>query len=108
MEEWWVEKIEELKRQRVLNDVGASHLLHTSPAALTHYRMARRRPPLHVRIRLLDALGYAITNEVLLRILPEDVRTALIASNPRWADERSIEAVENPNIGLELPPAWIS
>jgi len=107
MDEWWVEKIEVLKRQRGLNDVAASRLLRTSPASLTHYRMARRLAPLHVRIRLLDELGYAITNEVLLRILPENVRSALLASNPRWADTGSTEELNDPNRGLELPPAWL-
>jgi hypothetical protein len=107
MDEWWVEKIEVLKRQRNLNDVAVSRLLHTSPASLTHYRMARRRTPLHVRIRLLNELGYTITNEVLLRILPENVRSALIASNPRWADTESAETLDDPNRGLELPPAGL-
>jgi len=107
MDEWWVEKIEVLKRQRKLNDVAASHLLHISPATLTHYRMARRHISLHVRIRLLDELGYAITNQVLLLIVPEKVRSALLASNPRWAEEQSKERVDDPNLGLELPPKWI-
>ena len=57
MHEWWIEKIEGLKRDARLSDVTLARRLDISPAMLAHVRMGRRALPLHARLRLLDALG---------------------------------------------------
>ena len=108
MDDWWLEKIEELKRQMQLSDVALSRRLEISPAMLTHFRMGRRQLPLHARICLLDTLGYAITRDILLRILPEEARSAAIAADNRRAQKKGGSEEPDSNTELELPPPWHS
>lgn len=106
MHEWWIEKIEGLKRASRLSDVTLARRLDISPAMLAHVRMGRRALPLHARLRLLDALGYVITRDLLLRVLPDEVRSAIVDTNAAITDASYAEQGPEPNEGLEPPPKW--
>ena len=106
MDEWWIQKIAVLKRQSGLSDVALAKRLDISPAMLAHIRVARRALPLQARLRLLDALGYVITRSLLLRLLPEEVRSAAIATNAALTEDHYAGNKADPNIGLDLPPEW--
>jgi transcriptional regulator with XRE-family HTH domain len=106
MDEWWIQKIEALKRQSGLSDVALAKRLDISPAMLAHVRAGRRSLPLQARMRLLDALGYVITRDLLLRLLPEEVRSAAIATNAALTDAHFAANQTEPNVGLDLPPEW--
>ena len=105
MNEWWITKLEGLKRQSRLSDVTLAKRLDISPAMLAHVRMGRRALPLQARLRLLDALGYVITRDLLLRILPEDVRSAMVDTNAMMLETNKRDE-SDPNVDLELPPVW--
>lgn len=106
MDEWWIQRIEGLKRQSKLSDVALAKRLDISPAMLAHVRGGRRALPLQARLRLLDALGYVITRDLLLRVLPEDVRSAVIDTNAALMEAHYAPDNGDPNANLELPPAW--
>jgi hypothetical protein len=106
MHEWWIEKIEGLKRDSRLSDVTLARRLDISPAMLAHVRMGRRALPLHARLRLLDALGYVITRDLLLRVLPNEVRSAIVDTNAAITEQSYAEQGPEPNAGLEPPPKW--
>ena len=76
MDEWWIQKIESIKRQRRFSDVALAKRLDISPAMLAHVRSGRRAIPLHARIRLLHALGYVVTRDLMVRVMPPAVRSA--------------------------------
>jgi hypothetical protein len=106
MHEWWIEKIEGLKRDSRLSDVTLARRLDISPAMLAHVRMGRRALPLHARLRLLDALGYVITRDILLRVLPDEVRTAIVDTNAALTEAAYAEKGAEANAGLDPPPKW--
>lgn len=106
MSEWWIQRLEELKRQTRLSDVALAKRLDISPAMLAHVRSGRRALPLQGRVRLLDALGYVVTRDLLLRILPEEVRSAVIDTNAALTEAHYAPGETDPNAGLELPPEW--
>lgn len=106
MEEWWIQKIELLKRNSGLSDVTLAKRLDISPAMLAHVRVGRRSPPLQARIRLLDALGYVITRDMFLRLLTDEVRSAAIATNAALTEAHFAVNESDPNAALDLPPEW--
>lgn len=106
MEEWWIDKLDRLKRESGLSDVALAKRLDISPAMLAHVRVGRRALPLQSRIRLLDAVGYVITRDVFLRLVPEEVRAALVAANAEVTEAHYAAAETDPNANLELPPKW--
>lgn len=106
MDDWWIHRIEGLKKESEVSDVGLAKRLDISPAMLAHVRMGRRALPLHARIRLLDALGYVITSDMLLRILPEQVRSALVETNALSPGVHPEAGEPDPNSALEIPPTW--
>ena len=106
MDDWWVRRIEEYKGRARLSDVALAKRLDISPAMLAHVRMGRRALPLQGRLRLLDALGYVLTRELVLRVLGQEVREAFIATNAALTEAYYAQDQGEPNAGLELPPEW--
>jgi hypothetical protein len=106
MNEWWTDKIGVLKLQTGISDVTLARRLDISPAMLAHVRGGRRSLPLQARLRLLDALGYVITRDLFLHILPEEVRAATIATNATLTEAHYSANQADPNIGMDLPPEW--
>lgn len=106
MSDWWQEKIDVVKRQSRLSDVALAKRLDISPAMLAHVRVGRRALPLQARLRLLDALGYVITRDLLLRVLPDEVRSAIIDTNAAVTEAHLAAGSEDPNAKLDLPPKW--
>lgn len=106
MSDWWIAKIDGFKRQSRLSDVALARRLDLSPAMLAHVRVGRRALPLQARLRLLDALGYVITRDLLLRVLPDEVRSAVIDTNAALTESLRPHGGEDPNVSLELPPNW--
>jgi hypothetical protein len=68
---------------------------------MAHARVGRRRLSLGARIRLLHALGYVIDRTLFLRLLPPDVRAAVMETTPGF---RGKDGAVDPNDGMELPP----
>lgn len=106
MSEWWIQRVDALKRQSRLSDVALAKRLDISPAMLAHVRSGRRALPLQGRLRLLDALGYVVTRDLFLRILPEDVRSAVVDTNAALTEAHYAPGESDPNAGLDLPPEW--
>lgn len=106
MDEWWIQKIERYKQQSKLSDVALAKRLDISPAMLAHVRVGRRALPIQARLRLLDALGYVITRDLLLRVLPEDLRAAMIDTNAAMTEAHYQLDEPDANDRLELPPEW--
>lgn len=106
MSDWWVQKIDGVKRESRLSDVALARRLDISPAMLAHVKMGRRVLPLHARLRLLDAIGYVITRDLLLRVLPEEVRSAIIDTNAAMTEANYVQSGSDPNENLERPPKW--
>lgn len=73
---------------------------------LTHVRVGRRAIPIQARLRLLDALGYVINRELLLRVLPEDHRAAIIDTNAALPEAHYKSHEPGVDVPLELPPVW--
>jgi len=106
MDEWWIQKIERYKQQSKLSDVALSKRLDISPAMLAHVRFGRRVLPIQARLRLLHALGYVITRDLLLRVLPEDLRAAIIDTSALMTEPNHQSKDFDPNDRLDLPPEW--
>lgn len=106
MNGWWIANIESIKRERRCSDVALAKRLDISPAMLAHVRMGRRALPLQARLRLLHALGYVVTRDLLLRALPSDVRSAVIDTKAGLIGGADTEGGLDLNAGLELPPHW--
>ena len=106
MSDWWTKNIDVFKRRSRLSDVALAKRLDISPAMLAHVRVGRRALPLQARLRLLDAMGYVITRDLLLRILPEEVRSALVDTNAAVTEAFHANGGVDPNTHLELPPNW--
>lgn len=106
MDEWWIQKIERYKQQSKLSDVALAKRLDISPAMLAHVRVGRRVLPIQARLRLLDALGYVITRDLLLRVLPEEVRAAIIDTNAAMTEAHYQSKEPGVDVQLELPPEW--
>lgn len=106
MNDWWVRQIEEYKGRARLTDVALAKRLDISPAMLAHVRMGRRALPLQGRLRLLDALGYVLTRDLVLRVMSQEVREAFIATNAALTEAHYAPDQGEQNVGLELPPEW--
>ena len=106
MNDWWVKHIDVFKRRSRLSDVALAKRLDISPAMLAHVRVGRRTLPLQARLRLLDAIGYVITRDILIRILPEEVRSAVEDTNAALTESVNAAGSVDPNGHLELPPPW--
>ncbi|MDC8785996.1 helix-turn-helix domain-containing protein [Roseateles koreensis] len=106
MDDWWIQRIEGLKQQAKLSDVALAKRLDISPAMLAHVRVGRRALPLQARLRLLDALGYVITRDLLLRVLPEEVRAAVVDTNAAMTEAHYRPKETGADDSLELPPEW--
>ena len=106
MDDWWIQQLDRFRRESQLSDVAVAKRLDISPAMLAHVRTGRRLLPLQARIRLLDALGYVITRKLLLRVVPEEVRQALVAANAALIEANLAEGAADPNADLEMPPEW--
>jgi len=105
MDEWWIRQLEDFRQRSKLTDVAIAKRLDISPAMLAHVRMGRRALPIHGRVRLLDALGYVVTRDLLLRVLPEELRSAVIDTNAAVTESLYSDKAD-PNAGREVPPAW--
>jgi hypothetical protein len=105
MDEWWIRQIEDFRQRSKMTDVALAKRLDISASMLAHVRLGRRALPLHGRLRLLDALGYVLTRDLLLRVLPEEARSAIIDANAVWT-EASYSGEADPNAGRDLPPVW--
>lgn len=104
MTDWWRQRIDVFKQQSNLTDVGVAKRLDISPAMLSHVRDGRRALPIHARLRLLHALDYVITREILLRVMPEEIRAAMIDTNAAITDDHYQSNKIGTNDQLELPP----
>lgn len=100
---WWNARIDDLKQKMDWSDARVARRLQISPAMLAHVRAGRRPLTLPARVRLLDALGYVNTRDLLLEILPVDLRDAL----KEWDNHRLPRGgpAEADNEGLPLPPS---
>lgn len=96
--------MDELKAKLELTDVALSRRVEISPAMLAHVRAGRRPLPPASRIRLLDALGYVMTRDLLLRLLPAELRSAIESVDNRRAEFLGVPADSDPNVGREMPP----
>lgn len=100
---YWNRRLNDLKERFGLeSEVELSSAVGISPAMLGHVRSGRRSLPVPARARLLDKLGYVLTRDLLLRLLPNDVsQTIADIDNKRLLPPGGDE----PNAGLELPPS---
>lgn len=108
MHEWWMEKIAAHKQGLALSEVKLAKGLDISPAMMQHVRAGRRDLPLQARIRLLHALGYTLSADLLARIVTEPVRDALevVWATPGAAKQLPSFEPGQANQGLERPPLW--
>lgn len=103
--DFWNARLDLLKTKMGWTDVAVARRLEMTPAMLGHVRAGRRLLPTAAKFRLLDALGYQMTRDLLLRLLPSDVGEAI-----RDADNLRLNVVEGEsdnakiNSRLGLPP----
>lgn len=100
---WWIARVDDLKQKMDWSDARLARRLQISPAMLAHVRAGRRPLTLPARVRLLDALGYASTRDLLLEILPVDLRDAVREWDNHRATDGDVVATEN--AGLPMPPS---
>lgn len=101
--DYWNRQLDSLKESSSLSsEVELSLVIGLSPAMLAHVRSGRRPLPFPAKAKLLDRLGYILTRDLMLRLLPDDAaRTVIEIDNARLkptVDEASA------NVGKELPP----
>ncbi len=101
--QWWIARINDLGKKMSWSDARVARRIHISPAMLAHVRAGRRPLTLPARVRLLDALGYVNTRDLLLEILPVDLRDAV----KEWDSHRLAKGGpdEDDNEGLPMPPS---
>ena len=101
--EWWLERMDELKARLGLTDVGLGRQLDITGVMVGHVRGGRSALPTTARIRLLDKLGYTITREALLLLLPEAQRELVrAADNHRAAEAKDGRKPKAPPIPKHL------
>lgn len=100
--DYWTRQLDQLKAQAAHSEGSLAALIGLSPAMLSHVRAGRRPMPMAARMRLLHHLGFEITRDLMIRMLPPDNAAAvlqIIAANPlQQLDESEC------NLGKELPP----
>jgi len=104
---WWVARLDALKDRHRLTDVALSRRIGISPAMLAHVRAGRNKLPPASKVRLLDALGYVLTRDVLLSVLPAELKSALLEVDHNHAQHLWAQPEPDPNAGLESPPGEI-
>lgn len=101
--EFWNKKLDELRSHaNLISEVKLGLEIGISPAMLAHVRSGRRNLPLPARIRLLDKLGYSLTRDLLIRMLPEDDVRELVAFESRLLKPDNYTDPSNEK--LDLPP----
>ncbi len=102
--EFWNHALDQL-RQRLSppTDVQLSYMIRLSPAMISQIRTNRRAPPFHVKLKLLEELGYEFDHDLLIRLLPIEDRKLLCHAMAR-GDHKAIEKLKSKNSGKELPP----
>lgn len=101
--DYWNRQLDNLKRSSQLStEVELSLLIGLSPAMLAHVRTGRRPLPFPAKAKLLDRLGYILTRDLMLRLLPDDAARTVIDIDNARLKRKVDEAGEN--TGRELPP----
>lgn len=78
---FFAERLKDLQEARGINDSQTAKLLGISRQFLSSVKQGERPMPPMVKFKILDFLGYTWTRENLLRILPDDIATALKAKD---------------------------
>ena len=103
---FWNRCLDRLKETRCdpATDVQLSFLIRVSPAMISQLRTGRRSFPFPLKIKVLDALGYVIDHDLLVRLLPRADRLALLELQKTKVGSKSARVSASENKGLELPP----
>jgi transcriptional regulator with XRE-family HTH domain len=80
----FIEKLDLLKRKRQWTDAElALQIGLSNPQHLTKIRTGERPIPFEVKIRAWDLLGYAMSRDVLLGLLPEKFSSRIVEADNR-------------------------
>lgn len=85
----WVEKLNQLKEQRQYTDTELAAQLGISKTFLADLRAGRRPFPPGVRFSILDMLGFDMTRDTLLMLLPDELREKITAFEIARGKKRS-------------------
>jgi len=78
-EEEWIARLDALKvKYNLSTEVQLSLLVGVGQSMLGHIRSGRKSIPMPTKLRILDKLGYAMTREVILSVLPDESRKVVI------------------------------
>ncbi len=75
----WIAKLNQIKDQRQYTDTELASKFGISKTFLSDLRAGRRPFPPSVRFAILDMLGYDMTRDVVLLLLPEELRERIKA-----------------------------
>lgn len=74
----WIDRLDELKhRLQLRTEAQLAAELGVSAVVLAQARMGKQPLPLKGKVRLLDRLGYEMTRDIVLELLPEEVRNQI-------------------------------
>jgi DNA-binding Xre family transcriptional regulator len=85
----WMEQLDKLKAQRQYTDTELSGQLGISKTFLADLRAGRRPFPPAVRFAILDMLGYDMTRDALLLLLPTELSDKIKASDVKRGKNRA-------------------
>lgn len=102
--EFWNARLNDMRsRCDPQTDVQLSFAIRISPAMISQIRSGRREPPFDLKVKLLEALGYVLDHDLLIRLLPMDHRRIVMDAMRRSTDPE-LSKPQSHNHGKELPP----
>ncbi|WP_425953295.1 hypothetical protein [Ralstonia pseudosolanacearum] len=85
----WICAMESLRTQNAWGDADLSAAISLSTSMINQCRSGRRPLPPSARIRVLSHLGFEITRDRLLSVVPDEIREAVLEADASSAFTRS-------------------
>lgn len=74
----WIQQLDKLKESRQYTDTELAAALGISKGFLSDVRSGRRPMPTAVKLAIIDRLGYDLTRDVIISVLPTDMQQKIM------------------------------
>lgn len=92
----WIQMLNDLAhRLNLRNDAALAAYLNVSKSFLSQMRSGKSQIPLSIKLRIADALGFAVTAQTIINFLPNNMQMELLEHMQNHANHIAQQNQEN-------------